>query len=167
MRIDPAVVDFLACRRIAMVGVSRDPLDFTRGLFRELQRRGYDMVPVNPNGGTVEGVSCWRSVREVVPPVEGALLMTPPDLTEHVVLECSEAGIRRVWMHRGVGAGAVSPAAVAFCRVRGMSVVAGACPYMFLPRSGFIHRVHGFLSGRRPLDFARPAHVHADPAPHA
>ena len=167
MRIDPAVVDFLACRRIAMVGVSRDPADFTRGLFRDLQRRGYDMVPVNPKGGAVEGLSCWRSVQDVVPPVEAALLMTPPDLTEQVVIECAAAGIGRIWMHRGIGTGAVSPAAVAFCRARGLSVVAGACPYMFLPHPGFIHRVHGLLSGRRGLDFARPAPAHADHARHA
>ena len=68
MRIDPAVVDFLACQRIAMVGVSREPLDFSRGLFRDLQGRGYDMVPVNPKGGEIEGLSCWRSVQEVFPP---------------------------------------------------------------------------------------------------
>jgi predicted CoA-binding protein len=162
MRTDPAVVDFLARKRIAMVGVSRDPLDFTRGLFRELLRRGYDMVPVNPIGGSMEGLRCWQRVQDIVPPVEGALLMTPPDLTEQVVKDCAEAGITRVWMHRGIGPGAVSATAVAFCRVRGMSVVAGACPYMFLPRSGLVHRVHGFFS--RGLYFARPAHAHADPA---
>jgi hypothetical protein len=54
-------------------------------------------------------------------------------------------------MHRGIGPGAASPAAVAFCRVQGMSVVAGACPYMFLPGSGLVHRLHGFLRGRRGL----------------
>ena len=96
--------------------------------------------------------------------MEAALLMTPPDLTERVIIECAKAGIRRIWMHRGITGGAVSAAAVAFCRARGMSVVAGACPYMFLPRPGFIHRVHGLLSGRRGLDFARPAQAHADHA---
>ncbi len=39
---------FLALKRVAMVGVSRDPRDFSRMLFREMKKRGYDMVPVNP-----------------------------------------------------------------------------------------------------------------------
>jgi len=39
------VEDFLALKRIAMVGVSRDPKDFSRHLFREMYSRGYDMVP--------------------------------------------------------------------------------------------------------------------------
>ncbi len=42
------IEDFLAQKRIAMVGVSRHPKDFSADLFQELRRRGYDMVPVNP-----------------------------------------------------------------------------------------------------------------------
>jgi hypothetical protein len=48
-------------------------------------------------------------------------------------------------MHRGIGAGAVSPRAVSFCHEQGMEVIAGECPFMFLSTSGGIHRIHGFL----------------------
>jgi len=71
--------------------------------------------------------------------------MTPPAATDAVVRECAEVGLRRVWMHRGAGRGAVSPAAVAFCREQGIEVVDGACPFMFLPGTGFGHRVHRFF----------------------
>ena len=46
-----AIDSFLSCRRIAVVGVSRDPKDFSRAVFRAFVERGYDAVPVNPNGG--------------------------------------------------------------------------------------------------------------------
>lgn len=59
--------------------------------------------------------------------------------------ECAEAGVRRVWLHRGAGRGAVSDEAVAFCRAQGIAVVAGECPYMFLPKAGLLHRLHGLL----------------------
>jgi hypothetical protein len=62
-----------------------------------------------------------------------------------VVRDCAQAGVASVWLHRGAGRGAVSPEAVRFCREHGMSVVAGACPYMHLPRTAFVHRVHGFF----------------------
>lgn len=140
--------DFLSHRRLALVGVSRHPKDFSRGLFRELCRRGYDMVPVNPEASEVEGRPCFRRVQDIAPPVDGVLLMTPPPVTETVVRDCAEAGIQRVWMHRGGGVGAVSKAAVQFCRERGIAVVAGECPYMFLPQAGWFHRLHGWL--RRP-----------------
>lgn len=145
--------DFLGQRRIALVGVSRDSRDLSRSLFRELRSRGYDVVPVHPSLESVDGVSCVRRLQEIAPPVEGALLMTPPAVTNRVVRDCEEAGVTRVWMHRGAGRGAVSPTAVAYCHDHGLAVVAGACPFMFLPQAGFVHRTHGFfarLFGRHP-----------------
>ena len=46
-----AVQDFLAQKRIAVVGVSHDPKDFSRRLLRTLRERGYDAVAVNPDSG--------------------------------------------------------------------------------------------------------------------
>jgi len=148
-----AVDSFLSCRRIAVVGVSRDPKDFSRQVFRAFVERGYDAVPVNASGGEVEGRRAAGHVGEVQPPPEAALLMTPPSATDQVVRECAEAGVKRVWMHRGAGRGAASPGAVAFCREHGIEVVDGECPFMFLPGAGWFHGVHRFFrrfGGRLP-----------------
>ena len=145
--------NFLAQTRLALVGVSHDPKDFSREMFRELTRRGYDMVPVNPNLTEVEGRRCFARVQDVTPPVGGALVMTAAARSEQVVRDCAEAGIKRVWLHRGAGTGSVSQAAVDFCWQQGLSVVEGYCPYMFLPEASAFHRVHGFflkMTGRYP-----------------
>lgn len=139
------VHEFLGQRRIALVGLSRDPKDFSRLLFREMCQRGYDMVPVNPAAGDLEGRRCFARVQEIEPPPEGALIMTAPRETERVVRDCAEAGVRRIWIHRGGGQGAVSKAAAEFCGQQGMHVVEGYCPFMFLPATPFFHRLHGFL----------------------
>jgi predicted CoA-binding protein len=138
--------DFLAQRRLALVGVSRDPRDLSRSVFRELRRRGYEVVPVHPSLDSVEGVPCARRLQDVRPAVEGALLMTRPEVSDHVVRDCAEAGVKRVWLHRGAGRGAVSAVAVSFCRDHGIAVVDGACPFMFLPGAGFVHRAHGLVA---------------------
>ncbi len=49
------IEDFLAQKRVAMAGISRDPVNFSVRLFEELCRRGYDVVPVNPNTSEVHG----------------------------------------------------------------------------------------------------------------
>jgi len=136
---------FLAHHRIAVVGVSRDPKHFSRYVFDELCTRGYDAVPVNPQAQDLAGHPCFASVPMIKPPVEAALLMTPPGETEKVVQDCANAGIREVWMHQGAGQGSVSQAAIAFCREHGMKVVEGHCPFMFLSHTQFVHRAHGFL----------------------
>jgi predicted CoA-binding protein len=148
-----AIDSFLSCRRVAVVGVSRDPRDFSRSVFRAFVERGYDAVPVNPAGVEAEGRHAVARVGDVQPPPEAALLLTPAPATAQVVRECADAGVRRVWMHRGGGEGAVSAEALAVCRERGLEVVDGECPFMFLSHSGLVHGVHRFfrrLGGRLP-----------------
>jgi predicted CoA-binding protein len=137
--------EFLAEKRLGMVGVSQKPQDFSRTLFKELRSRGYEVVPVNPAVAEVDGQICYKSVQEVQPPVSSVLLMTAPVVTEQVVRECAEAGVQRVWMYRATSQGAVSKEAVRFCETRGMAVIPGECPYMFLHDAGFGHKVHGWV----------------------
>jgi uncharacterized protein len=101
------IEDFLAQNRVAMIGVSRNPKDFSAVMFEELRKRGYDMVPGNPNATEFLGQPCYARVQGIQLPVDGALLMTTPDVTDAVVSDCAEAGIRRVWMY-GAGAKARS-----------------------------------------------------------
>ena len=147
------VQDFLALHRIALVGLSRNPKDFSRMLFREMCERGYDMVPVNPSASELEGRRCFARVQEITPPVEGVLVMTAPRKSARVVDDCAEAGIRHIWLHRGGGEGSVSGEAVALSQDYGIHLVEGHCPFMFLPGTPFFHRIHGFvlrLTGRYP-----------------
>jgi predicted CoA-binding protein len=136
---------FLAARRIAVVGLSRNEKDFSRAVFRELARRGLDVVPVNPALAEAEGRRCFARLQDVSPPADAALLMTPPGRTEAVLRDCVAAGIRRVWLHRGVGPGAATPAALALCAETGIEVVQGLCPFMALPGAAFPHRMHHFF----------------------
>ncbi len=147
------IQEFLGRKRFAVIGVSRDSKDFTRRLFREFRTRGYDAVPVNPAVSEVDGVPCFPSVAGIPQPVEAALLMTKPAVTDEVVKQCAEAGVRDVWMYRASGEGAISAAAVRFCADNGIRVIKGECPYMFLEHPGLPHRIHGFckkLVGRYP-----------------
>ena len=146
--------DFLAQKRIAIAGISRDSASDSMRLFEELVRRGYDVVPVNPKMPQVQGRRCFARMQDIQPPVDAVLVMTPSEVTESIVNDCAAAGIRRVWMYRGaIGKGSVSAKAVAFCQERGIQLVPGQCPFMFLPQTAGVHRFHGFvrkITGRYP-----------------
>ncbi len=139
--------DFWQLRRIAVVGVSRDPKHFSNMIWQELRQRRYEAVPVNPAATELDGQHCYAHVQDIQPPVDGVLIMTQPAVTDQVVRDCSEAGVRHVWMHRGAGggSGAVSKPAIEYCESHGMDVVAGFCPYMFLPGTPFFHGLHGMV----------------------
>jgi predicted CoA-binding protein len=145
---------FLAHRRIALVGASREEQAFSRIVLGELLRRGYDVVPVTPAAEEIAGHRCFGRVQDIQPPVEAALVMTAPAKTAEVVEDCVRAGVRDVWLHRGAGPGAGSPAALEICRANGIVPVTDLCPFMALPNAGVAHRVHHFFR-RLALPLAR------------
>lgn len=140
---------FLTVKRLALVGLERAPNAFSRVIFREFVRRGYDVVPVSPLlGGEAEGRPAFARLQDVQPPVEAALIMTPPAHTAEVVRDAIAAGVTRIWLHRGSGAGSASPEALELCRAHHLRTVTDLCPYMALPGAGFGHRVHTFFRAR-------------------
>jgi predicted CoA-binding protein len=140
--IKQAAADFLACRRIAVTGVSRSA-DGHGGntVYRRLRDRGYDAIAINPNADTVEGDPCWPDLRSVPGGVEAVVIATRPEHAEATVRECAELGIRHVWMHRSVGGGSVCEEAAVVGREHGLTVIAGGCPLMFAPVTDPAHRV--------------------------
>lgn len=137
------IEQFLSQKRIAIVGVSHQPREFSRMVYAEFCRRGYDVFPVNPHLNNIDGRPCFARVQDIVPAPDAVLILTPPHVTEQIVRDCAEAGARRVWMHRGEGLGAVSADAMMFCDDHGIDVIAGYCPYMFLDHPGLLHSTHG------------------------
>ncbi|MHB8872206.1 MAG: CoA-binding protein [Myxococcaceae bacterium] len=149
--------EFLGAKSIAVVGVSRNPKHFTRYVFGELAKRGYDVVPVNAEAGEIDGRPAFKRVQDVSPAAEAALLYTRPERTEAAVRDCLEAKVRRIWMPKGAGPGSASEAAVALCEANGIAPVQNLCPFMALPRAGWFHRVHGFFRRGMPERRRLPA----------
>lgn len=140
------IQEFLQGKRIALVGVSSHPEDFSRFMMRELLRCGYDVIPVHPGIEEIEGRKAFARVQDIPEPVDGALVMTNPEVSKQIAQDCVEAGIRRIWLHKGLGgAGAVSKEAVSFCQEQQLDVVAGQCPLMFLEKPAWFHRAHAAL----------------------
>lgn len=141
----PQIRGFLSTHRIAMVGVSRDPNDFSRKLFKDLGKRGYEVIPVNLNAGMIDEQPCYPRVSSIDGQLDAVLILTPADQTSQVCEDCIAARVPRVWMYCAIGHGAVDPVAAERCRKAGIDVIEGYCPYMFLEDTPWIHRIHGGL----------------------
>jgi predicted CoA-binding protein len=111
--INEAAAAFLACRRVAVTGVSRTPKTHgSNNVYRRLRER-----------------------------VEAVVIGTRPEIAEDTMRECADLGIKQVWMHRGPGAGSVSGAATSYGRQHGITVIDGGCPLMFGPTADFGHKI--------------------------
>jgi len=133
--LDAKVHDFLAQKRIAVAGVSRDKSHHPVGnlIYHRLKATGHEVFAVNPHMETLEGDRCYPNLRSIPGGVDGVVIITRPDVTQQIVRDCHDAGIRRVWMHQSLAKGStsVSADAVEYCRQHDINVIAGACPMMF------------------------------------
>ncbi len=136
---------FLASKRIALIGASSDPQAFSRYVMKALVEHGIRVVPVHPSAGEIAGEPAFATIGEVRPSVDAALIMTSAATSAQVVDECAAAGVSKVWLHRGVGTGAVSQGAIDAARRHQLSLVSGRCPLMFLAPTENVHRVHAEL----------------------
>lgn len=147
-----AAETFLANKRVAVTGVSRQPKTHgSNTIYKRLRERGYDVFAVNPNAAEVEGDCSYQDLRSIPGGVDAVVIATRPEYAEATMRECAELGIRHVWMHWGSGGTSVSPAATAYGRQNGITVIDGGCPLMFGPTADFGHKVMRVaLSGRVP-----------------
>lgn len=154
--IKDAASEFLAHKRVAVTGVSREPKGHGANVvYKRLLERGYEVFAVNPNADEVEGDRCYHDLRTIPGGVEAVVIGTRPEVAEQTMHECVELGITHVWMHRGPGAGSVSKTAAEYGREQGIAVIDGGCPCMFEPTADFGHKAMRFvfsLSGNVPKD---------------
>ena len=133
--LDTKVHDFLAQKRLAVAGVSRDKSHHPVGnlIYRRLKTTGHEVFALNPHMQTFEGDRCYPDLRSIPGGVDGVVIITRPEVTEQIVHDCNDAGVRRVWMHQSMAKGStsVSPQAVEYCRQHDIIVIAGACPMMY------------------------------------
>jgi predicted CoA-binding protein len=155
-KIKEAAAEFLASRRVAVTGVSRQAQDHGANVvYKRLRERGYDVFAVNPNADEVEGDRCYHDLRSIPGGVEAVVIGTRPEIAEQTMRECDELGIEHVWMHRGPGSGSVSKEAAQYGRERGIAVIDGGCPCMFGPTADFGHKAMRLvltLSGNVPKE---------------
>ena len=158
-KIDTLVQDFLAQKKIAVVGVS-DRRDTGCNLaYRKFKAAGYQVYAVNPRISTYEGAPCYPDLKSLPEKPEAVFILANPKVTEQVVRQCVELGVKHVWMHCMLGTRpglaasmtSVSDEAVRLCRENGIAVIPGSCPNQFL-KPDFGHammrglwRAFGFL----------------------
>lgn len=117
------ISDFVGRRVWAVVGASQDRHKFGNRVFRSLRDSGYVVYPVNPNVDHVEGAPAYATLADLPETPEVVDLVVPPAVTEQIVRDAHELGLKRIWMQPG----AESEAAIAYCQEHDMQVIYDAC----------------------------------------
>ena len=159
-KVDNMVQDFLAQKKIAVVGVS-DKRDTGCNLtYKKFKENGYQVFGVNPRISTYDGDVCYADLKSIPERPDAVFILASPKVTDQIVQQCVDLGIKHVWMHcmmgtkPGLAAGvtSVSQEAVEMCKANSIAVIPGSCPNQFL-KPDFGHnmmrgmwRIFGFMN---------------------
>ena len=139
-KIDTLVQDFLAQKTVAVVGVSNTRESGCNANYFKFKSCGYRVYPISPNTATFHGDTCYPDLKSLPEKPDAVFILANPSVTDKIVDQCIELGVKHVWMHclmgtkpgLGAGASSVSPNAVEQCKQHGISVIPGSCPNQFL-----------------------------------
>jgi predicted CoA-binding protein len=158
--IDDRVTSFLGQKKIAVVGVSDQRETGCNLNYKKFKENGYQVYAVNPRISIYDNDTCYPDLKSIPDKPEAVFILANPKVTEEIVTQCVELGIKHVWMHCMMGTKAglaasmtsVSQSAVDLCNANGIEVIPGSCPNQFL-KPDFGHammrgmwRTFGFLS---------------------
>jgi len=118
------IEEFLDSKNVfAVIGVSRDPEKYGYKVYKDLKKAGYTVYPINPKAESIDGDKCYNSLRELPERPDVVDIVVPPKITERIIKECKELGIKRVWMQPG----SESEEAISFCKENNIEVVHSVC----------------------------------------
>ncbi|MBI5933393.1 MAG: CoA-binding protein [Chloroflexi bacterium] len=139
-KLDTMVKDFLSQKKIAVVGVSDKRETGCNLNYKKFKDNGYQVFAVNPRISTYEGDACYPDLKSIPEKVDAVFILASPKVTDQIVDQCVELGVKHIWMHCMMGTKpglaasmtSVSQAAVEKARANGITVIPGSCPSQFL-----------------------------------
>ncbi|HPS63485.1 MAG TPA: CoA-binding protein [Bacteroidales bacterium] len=129
---------FLAPRKLAIAGVSRNPKKFGNQVFNHLRERGYEVIPVHPEAEMIDGIPCHRNPSTLPGDVKSLLILTPKKETQKVVAGALEKGIDHIWIQQMSD----TPEALALAASRPVSLITGECILMHTEPVKGVHKFH-------------------------
>ncbi len=123
-----------------MVGVSEKRETGCNLNYQKFKDAGYTVYGINPKIDTYKDDPCYPDLASTPEKPDAVFILARPNVTEEIVKQCVDVGVKHVWMHCMMGTKpgltegmtSVSQEAVAMCRENGIEVIPGSCPVQFL-----------------------------------
>ncbi len=87
---------------VAIVGASSDRTKFGNKSVRAHLAQGYEVFPINPKGGQIEGLQVYTSLDQIpVEQLDRISLYVPPAVGLSLVEEIAAKGCNELWLNPG------------------------------------------------------------------
>lgn len=132
---------FLNNEPIAIAGVSRNPKKFGNIVFQTLKNKGFNVIPLNPSPGEIDGVSFVNSISSLNGNIQKLLIVTNKKDTMSVINEAISKGIKNIWIQNGCE----TEEAINLATSQNIHLISKACILMYSDPTGF-HKFHQVIA---------------------
>jgi uncharacterized protein len=99
-------------KTVAIIGASANRAKFGNKAVRAFQQQGYAVYPVNPKETEIEGLSAFRSIRDVPVRPQMISVYLPPGVVLGMLSDIAARGCDELWLNPGTESEAVLAEAV-------------------------------------------------------
>ncbi len=121
MDLQECIDEFLNGAPHAVVGASQDRSKYGNKVLRAYLQNNRAVYPINPTADEVEGLKAYPTLADLPEAVHGISIITTPRVTDTIVDQAGDLGIKNIWMQPG----AESESAMELGRRLGMNVIGG------------------------------------------
>ena len=94
-KLDTMVQDFLAQKRIAVVGVSDKRETGCNAAYQKFKDGGYEVFPVNPRIASFQGDACYPDLTSIPTKPDAVFILASPKVTDQIVQQCVDLGVKQ------------------------------------------------------------------------
>ena len=92
----------MTSKRIAVVGMSKDPEKDAHRIPMYLKREGYEIIPVNPTATEIAGMKAYPSLSAIPFDIDIVDIFRPSEAVPPIVDEAIRTKAKVIWMQLGI-----------------------------------------------------------------
>ena len=132
-------------KSLAIIGASAEPTKFGNIILSAIKEIGYgwEIYPVNPEGGEIQGMKVYPSLKEIPGEVDFAIISLPAPLVVSALEECLRKGVQGVaiitsgFKETGSPEGRNMEEELSRIARQGIRILGPNCFGVYCPESGF------------------------------
>ena len=99
---DEQIREILSLNKIAVIGMSKNPLKAAHYVPKYLSDNGYDVTPVNPNADKILDKKCYASASEINEEIDIIDVFRSSDQVLSVIHDAIKKKPKVIWLQEGI-----------------------------------------------------------------
>ncbi len=135
------IEQFIKCKKLAFVGLSRSSKKFGHAVYEELIKKGYELYPLHRTEKEINGVTCYPDLASVKDKIEGVLINVTPKNVIPILEEAAALNIKNIWLQNGAQSKEVYEAA----KKLNLPIITKKCILLYAPPVKGAHKFHSVI----------------------